>query len=120
MSTKMLIKPTRMFPIVTAMETFGNFIARRREWLGLSQRALAKKVGVSHATISKIESGLAVDIKYNTFIGLAEALRVHPMQLISAHKGKIDDVDLPEQRLDLDDDFAQSLIELLKSRGYLG
>lgn len=39
------------------MQTLGERLAKRREQLGLSQKALSQKVGVSQQSINKIESG---------------------------------------------------------------
>jgi phage repressor protein C with HTH and peptisase S24 domain len=39
------------------MQTLGERLAKRREQLGLSQKALAEKVGVSQQSINKIETG---------------------------------------------------------------
>jgi transcriptional regulator with XRE-family HTH domain len=70
------------------MHTFHEFIAQRREALGLSQRDLATLVGVTHAVISRIESGLATDFKFTTFLGLSTALQIHPMVLIRLYEGE--------------------------------
>lgn len=39
------------------MQTLGERLAKRREQLGLSQKALSQKVGVSQQSINKIETG---------------------------------------------------------------
>jgi DNA-binding XRE family transcriptional regulator len=40
--------------------SIGRFVAWRREELGLSQRELAKRAGISHTVISRLESGQQV------------------------------------------------------------
>ena len=64
-----------------AREPVGNFanavaklVASRREALGISQRELAKRAGVSHTVISRIESG-EHSPSPRTLERLAEALR---------------------------------------------
>jgi transcriptional regulator with XRE-family HTH domain len=79
-----------MLIILNSMQSFGVYIARRREELGLSQRDLAKQVGVTHAVISRIESGQAGDFRFSTFLGLSAALQVHPMHLIRLYEGETD------------------------------
>lgn len=76
--------------ILNNMHPFNEFIARRREELGLSQRDLAARVGVTHAIISRLESGQAGDFKFSTFLGLSAALNVHPMVLIRLYEGDIE------------------------------
>lgn len=42
--------------------------------LGLTQKELAKKVGISHVTLSKIEKGNYENLTLRTMLKLAEAL----------------------------------------------
>ena len=60
----------------------GLAIAKRREQLGLSQEELAKKVGVSKASISRWESGDISNMRRDRISKLAEALRVSPLSLL--------------------------------------
>jgi transcriptional regulator with XRE-family HTH domain len=53
---------------------FGERIRQRRERLGLTQAALARKAGVSTRTISRAENGQHIDLEFLHFI--AEALGV--------------------------------------------
>ena len=55
--------------------SIGKFVAWRREELGLSQRELGKRAGVSHTVISRLESGQQVPSP-RTLERLAEAFRV--------------------------------------------
>lgn len=54
-----------------------------RERMGLTQVQLAKRVGVSQATISEIESGKSSDIASSTLFQLADALAVDPRALLT-------------------------------------
>ena len=54
-------------------DRFGKRVKRERERLGLSQRQLATKCGVSFSTISRAEEG-GVDIALSSAIALASAL----------------------------------------------
>jgi DNA-binding XRE family transcriptional regulator len=55
--------------------SIGKFVAWRREDLGLSQRELAKRAGISHTVISRLESGQQVPSP-KTLERLADAFRV--------------------------------------------
>ena len=88
MSTHVLRKLTSNLTRITKMEHFGDFIAQRREEIGLSQRELADKAGVTHAVISRIESGQSTEFKFSTFLGMSKALKLHPMELIAVYEGK--------------------------------
>jgi DNA-binding XRE family transcriptional regulator len=55
--------------------SIGKFVAWRREELGLSQRELAKRAGISHTVISRLESGQQVPSP-KTLERLADAFRV--------------------------------------------
>ena len=54
--------------------SIGKFVAWRREELGLSQRELAKRAGISHTVVSRLESGQQVPSP-KTLERLAEAFR---------------------------------------------
>lgn len=66
------------------METYEN-IKRLREQLGLSQEALAEKVGYKdRSSIAKIESG-RVDLSESKIASFAAALHVTPAELMNIH-----------------------------------
>jgi transcriptional regulator with XRE-family HTH domain len=76
-----------------------QFIAHRRAELKLSQRQLARRVGVTHAVISRLESGQSADLRFTTYLSLSAALQVHPMLLVEVYEGKLaPDSPLPEDR----------------------
>jgi transcriptional regulator with XRE-family HTH domain len=98
------------------METFHAFIAQRREGLGLSQRDLARLVGVTHAVISRLESGQAADFKFSTFLGLASALQVHPMRLIRLYEGFEEEAAAPTNPSEDDEALLAAFREFLVQR----
>ena len=66
-------------------ERIGKFILEARHEVGLTQKELAERIGVSDRTISKRENGLGFpDI--NTLESLAEALHVSVNELMRAEK----------------------------------
>lgn len=56
------------------METFGQELKRVREAAGLSQNALAKKVGLNASYINRLESGEREPPRPETVTALAEGL----------------------------------------------
>ena len=65
------------------LNQIGLRISRRRQDLGLSQRALAARLGMQPANISHIESG-EQNVTIRTLCKLAEALDVTVEDLIAA------------------------------------
>lgn len=64
----------------------GHYIAAWRQFRGLSQEQLAEAVGVTHATISRIETGV-IDLKECRLYAIAQALSVSPGALLSTEPG---------------------------------
>lgn len=60
----------------------GLAIAKRREQLGITQVDLAKKVGVSKASVCRWESGDISNMKRDKIQKLAEALKISPLDLL--------------------------------------
>ena len=56
----------------------GKNIEQARKQAGLTMEELAKKIGVTKATIHKYESGNITNIKYDRIIDLANACGVNP------------------------------------------
>lgn len=54
----------------------------RRKQLGLSQEKVAKFVGISKTTISKLENGDILSIKHNKIEALAEILKIPAYELL--------------------------------------
>lgn len=59
-----------------------GIIKRRRTELGLSQRALAKRVGVSDAYITQLETRERINPSLNVLRKLAKALKVAVAELV--------------------------------------
>ena len=74
-----------MSPVSTSQSkiAFGQFVAAKRRFAGLTQRELAERLFVTESAVSKWERGLSYpDI--SVVIGLAEALGVSEGELITA------------------------------------
>ena len=56
-------------------------IKERRKSLGMTQRELIEKSGISRATISILENDGELDIKVSTLRDLAKALKCSPASL---------------------------------------
>jgi transcriptional regulator with XRE-family HTH domain len=56
--------------------TLGERIRKRRQEVGVSQRELARRLGIRHATISDLERGVQKDMSIGLLRGLARALGV--------------------------------------------
>jgi transcriptional regulator with XRE-family HTH domain len=67
----------------SATETFGQRLARLRDAAGLSQSAMARRIGVSQSAISQIEAGDRSP-SYGMLVQLAEALGVSMPYLVGA------------------------------------
>jgi transcriptional regulator with XRE-family HTH domain len=55
-------KPVQKLPFVKLEAVLGQVVARRRQELGMAQGDLAKKLGVSPGTASRIEGGQVVSL----------------------------------------------------------
>lgn len=58
-----------------------NKLKALREEKGISQTELAKLTGLSRTTISKIESGDAVNVNTNTIVKIAQIFAVPPSEI---------------------------------------
>lgn len=58
-----------------------NRLKAVREEKGISQTELAKLTGLSRTTISKIESGEAVNVNTKTIVKIAEVFAVQPSEI---------------------------------------
>lgn len=61
-----------------------NVISNRRKELGLTMKALAEKVGVSEATVSRWESGNIASLKQTKIALLSKALNISPAELVAS------------------------------------
>ncbi len=62
--------------------TVGERIRREREYLGISQTNLAKKVGVSKQTLYKYETNVITNIPSNIIENIATVLNISPCILM--------------------------------------
>ena len=65
-----------------AQARFGEHLKKLRTDRGLSYRKMASDCTVDNSKISKIEKG-RVNITLNTMLQLAEALQIHPSELLN-------------------------------------
>ena len=63
-------------PLMTQIETIGDYVKRHRLRLGLKQEALAGKARISQSYVSGIERGVNVEIDAEIISALADALSV--------------------------------------------
>lgn len=62
--------------------TIGENIKRRRNELGITLVGLGELIGVREATIQRYESGNIKNIKHQTIVSLAKALKTTPESLM--------------------------------------
>ena len=93
------------------MVSFGQFIALRRKYLGLTQEELADRVGVSKSAIAKWETDGGLPDRDN-LRRLSEAINVSVDDLHHV----IDSVDVDEK--DLNVNITPDVISVLESYGY--
>ena len=80
--------------------SLGLRIKDLRENMGLNQTALARKAGVSQATVSDYESGEVKHFRASTLMKLAAALDTTPEYLMSGNGAKtIEDAATDEETL---------------------
>jgi len=81
------VEVTEATSMSTMSNKLGEFIKQRRQTLGLSQRALAKKAKVSHTAINRLEAA-EVTPETETIEAIATALGVRVSDLLSLLQGK--------------------------------
>lgn len=62
-------------------EQFGRNLAEARDWLGMSQGQLARKVGVDQSQVGRLESGERCP-RLDRIVALADALGVQVRDLL--------------------------------------
>lgn len=60
----------------------GSILKRKRKECGFTLLEVAKRVGVSEATMQRYECGAIKQIKYETVVKLAEIFRCDPQDLV--------------------------------------
>jgi len=71
---------------INIMDTFGDMLRRCRRESGLSQRELAKRVGVDFSYISKLENGRLPAPAAETILRLTEVMGTSAEELLAAAK----------------------------------
>lgn len=100
--------------VFNSMETssknhFAKWLRETREARGLSMNELSKKAGVSHVTVSTLESGKASSSK-KMVIKLAAALEVDPLPGLDALSADALGRDEPEIIREPDEEYLQESI----------
>lgn len=73
--------------MATRRKQLGDFIRKRRDLLGESQRSLSRKARLSHTAWSKLEAG-EVQPEIETLDAVARALDIPITQLLDIYLGK--------------------------------
>ncbi len=68
----------------------GDYVTKRCEELGISQRGLAEKSGINKSTLRKILNGDTKQAQLGTIIAIAHALKIHPIELCRYFLNQID------------------------------
>ena len=71
------------------MDGMGDRISRRRAELGLTQAAIARKLGVVRQTVSLWENGHVRDLRGRHLRELARVLQVEPDWLLYGSRGQV-------------------------------
>ena len=65
-----------------------NYLAARRNELGLTQKEVAEKVGVSEGTVSRWESGSIANMRRDRIASYAKVLRTTPEFIMTGNEGR--------------------------------
>lgn len=68
-----------------------NYLADRRQQVGLTQKEVADAVGVSEGTVSRWESGEIANMKRHRIAALAKVLKCSPDFIMNGPQGQIPD-----------------------------
>lgn len=102
------------------MFDYGKFICEKRKEAGLTYNGLSERTGISDSSIQRMENGQIKTPKWENLCTIAQALEIHPFEIMKA-AGYITEEDInPVHRLkrldELDDDdiiHLQSYIDFL-------
>lgn len=92
--------------------TFGDRLAAAREYAGLSQEALAKRLGVKGTTLRKWEADMS-EPRANRLSMMAGLLNVSIMWLLN---GEGEGLDEPDYETDISPDLNKLLVEIRELR----
>lgn len=65
------------------VQNIGEYLTKRRQEIGITQKDIAQYVGVSEGTISRWESGEIKNMKRNNIYKLGQILRISPLVLLN-------------------------------------
>lgn len=65
------------------VQNIGEYLTKRRQEIGITQKDIAQYIGVSEATISRWESGEIKNMKRNNIYKLGQILRISPLVLLN-------------------------------------
>ena len=65
-----------------------EFIAKRKEYLGLSDRDIAIKLGMSRSGVTRFRIGDVKKLSHKHILPLAELLKCNPIELLEADLGE--------------------------------
>ena len=94
-SEQMELRKRKLVDAGETVDTMAKRILRRRKEMGLTQREVGRKVGVTRQTVSAWEHGVAQDIQGKHLEQLGRALKVSTKWLL--HGGELDPCDGNEQ-----------------------
>jgi len=85
---------------MTALSLIGSRVASRRKALGLSQSELARKAGVSRATLESLENGRSGELGFSRVTNILSALGLElKLQEANRQRPTLDEL-LEEDRVD--------------------
>jgi transcriptional regulator with XRE-family HTH domain len=80
-----------------------EIIKKRRDELNLTLLDIAKKVGVSEATVQRYESGQIKNIRQDKIVKLASALQLTPAQLLGWNDTQTQEAEFPANKSNSND-----------------
>ena len=80
------------------VQNIGEYLAKRRQDLGLMQNEVGSYVGVSEGTVSRWESGYIKNMKRNNIYKLAQILRISPLVLLNDTIPADQENDMPQAK----------------------
>lgn len=98
--------------------TLGAVIQAKREKLGMTQRELARRINLHHATISRLEANPEIVADPNTLKAVAQELGIDYNYLLSLNKTIEDDKDIriiARASKSMSEDDRDRMMEILRN-----
>lgn len=99
-----------------SVEEVAQAIIEARKRLGVSQRELAKRIGISPPTMNRIEKG-GGNIEAKTLLRIAEALDIPPPLLLGKYSDEF--IEMWEMFKELPEDRKQKVIDHARDQAEL-